>query len=56
MVVKNGGGAVDGARQHRADQDDEDGVEGRFFRERTPIANRTMARPTMKMTKPRSEI
>jgi hypothetical protein len=31
--------AVDGARQHRADQNDEDGVERGLLRERAPIAD-----------------
>ena len=36
---EKGRGAVDGAGQHRADQDDEDRVEGGFLRERTPVAD-----------------
>lgn len=32
-------GAVDGAGEHRTDQDDEDRIEGGFFRERTAVAD-----------------
>jgi hypothetical protein len=45
MVGEKGGGAVNGAGQHRTDQDDEDRVKGGLFRERPPVADPDEGKP-----------